>query len=562
MQLPEGSVILIIVWGVVVLILWNLHHFGQALRKKTFVAVLLAATLGLLGGIAFLHFHQRSSLPGNRTGLLIFPLVEESDSVSAGKPGLRITAPGFAIADMLGERLQQTPSSPFYLIPTESLLEAAPHDSLSDLHYVLRLAEAAELPVIGFGAYQAGPRTNHQENHHDSWQANFQLYDLRKTDIHDAHSCFRFNLPSPFGSLQETATALAHTILHEWAGDESAAARKGPAVTSVWQDQLDDDVLQHYYAARLAMVTNQAESALAPARALLRADSSLAPFANLYTRSLMAHLRRKAASKVEWEDSLRSVLPLMQRAAQRDSLHSESARLLGEIYIRLEKWNDAEYALLQARRREPTDSKIYLLLAQLHTSRLRPLGFRNELELYQQARALNPLEFEAGLAAADYLLLKRREKEALALLEQLRRLNPSHLGVLMSLGRIYIIKGDAAKIFEIYERILALDPNNADAYYNLGIAYYSRNDLENAAKLFERAIALNNHADARLYLAHIYERQGQIDKAIAYLRERIRMGQSDDHDQFAAEARKHLYELLLARGEIPPPLRPDSLKKP
>jgi tetratricopeptide (TPR) repeat protein len=231
------------------------------------------------------------------------------------------------------------------------------------------------------------------------------------------------------------------------------------------------------------------------------------------------------------------------------------------MYIRLEKWNEAERALLQARRREPTDSEIYLLLGQLHVSRLEPLGFRTELDLYEYARRLNPINIDAGLAAAEYLLLESREKEALNLLEELRRLNPNHPGVLMSLGRIYIVKGDAVKIFEVYERILALQPNNADAYYNLGIAYYNRDDFENAVKLFERAIALNNHPDARMYLAQICERQGQIDKAIAYLRERIKLSRGDD-DKIAAEARRHLYEILLARGEIPPHLRPDSLKKP
>ncbi len=544
MQLPDGSVILIIIWGMAILILWNLYHFGQALRKKTFIAISALVSVGLLGGIVFLYFYQSPNLPGNRIGLVIFPPAEETDSAA----GIKIGARSFAIADMIGERLQQPPRTPFYQIPTEALFEAAHQDSLADLGYVLRFAEQAELPVIGFGTFKIGPRTNH----HDSWQANFQFFDLRKTEAADAHAGIRLKLPQQFGSLHEMTAELARAILHEWTGDEKPAA-------SVWQDQLDDELLQRYYAARLAVATDQTEPALQQAFALLQADSDFAPFANLYGCVLMAHLQRKSASKMEWEDSLRSALPWIKRAAKDDSLHGESSRLLGEMYIRLEKWNEAERALLQARRREPADSEIYLLLGQLHVSRLEPLGFRNELDLYDYARRLNPINFDAGLAAAEYLLLESREKEALDLLEQLRRLNPNHLGVLMSLGRIYIVKGDAVKIFEIYERILALQPNNADAYYNLGIAYYNRDDFENAVKLFERAITLNNHPDARMYLAQICERQGQIDKTIAYLRERIKLSRGDD-DKVAAEARRHLYEIMLARGEIPQHLRPDSLK--
>ncbi|MGH7456870.1 MAG: hypothetical protein ACRENG_36305, partial [bacterium] len=73
MQLPEGSVILIIIWGMAILILWNLYYFGQALRKKTFITVSALASAGLVGGIVFFHFHQSPNLPGNRIGLVIFP---------------------------------------------------------------------------------------------------------------------------------------------------------------------------------------------------------------------------------------------------------------------------------------------------------------------------------------------------------------------------------------------------------------------------------------------------------------------------------------------------------
>lgn len=547
MELPEGSIILMIAWGLIVFILWNFYHFSQALRQRTFAVLALAASGGLLGGIIFLHFHQRPKVPGNRVGLLVFPFGEEADSISTGKP-LQITPQGLAIADMVGERLQMAPRSPFYLIPNDILFEIAQRDSLADVTYVLRLAENAALPAIVIGAYKAGPRTNH----HDSWQAQIQLFDLRRTDAADAHSGVRVPLSATFASMREMAGEAAKAILHEWSGNRDMAN------SPVWQEQIPEELLQNYYAGRWALALNQHEAALQHGRDLLRADSSVAAFVNLYARSLMAYLRLKAVKKREWEDSLQVALRLTKRAAKQDSLHGESARLLGEMYIHLAKWNDAEAALLQARRRDPTDSKVYLLLGQLHVSRLQPLGFRNVLELYQRGRWLNPLDFEAGLAAADYLWRADRQNEAIALLEQLRRLSPNHLGTLMSLGRIYVIKGDAAKLFEIYERILAVAPNEADAYYNLGIAYYNREDFDNAVKLFERAIALNDHVNARLYLAYINERQGKIDKAIAYLRERIQLSGGDD-DEFAAEARNHLYKILLTRGEIPPHLRPDSL---
>jgi tetratricopeptide (TPR) repeat protein len=191
---------------------------------------------------------------------------------------------------------------------------------------------------------------------------------------------------------------------------------------------------------------------------------------------------------------------------------------------------------------------------------LQKFGFKNELELYRHAQALNPIDMAAKLAAADYHWREHQEKPAIAILEHLLRLNPNHVEALMSLSRIYLAKNNEAKIFEIYERILKIAPDNADAYYNLGIFYYHHEDYDDAIKFFERAIKLNDHAEARLYLAGIYERRGNIDRAIQYLRERIRLSRGDD-DQYADEARHRLYNILLARGEIPAHLRPDSLKK-
>src|SRR5574341_1762211 len=174
MELPEGSIFLMMAWGMIVFILWNFYHFGQALRKWTFVILTLVASCGLLGGITFLHFHQRPKVPGNRVALLVFPFGEEADSLATGR--LQITPQGLAVADMISERLQMAPRSPFYSIPTDILFEIAQRDSLADLAYVLRLAENAELPAVVVGSFKAGARTNH----YDSWQAQIQFFDLHQ----------------------------------------------------------------------------------------------------------------------------------------------------------------------------------------------------------------------------------------------------------------------------------------------------------------------------------------------------------------------------------------------
>ncbi len=547
MPLPEGSILLIIVWGFAVFLLWNFYHFSRAFRQTTFVVLAGLASAALAGGIMYLHFHEKNQSPDGRTAVLIFPFVEKTGSGSAGI----ISAGGLAIADLIGERLQRATPTPFYRIPPDALFGVANHDSLIYIDYVLRFAETAGLQVIGFGVYQETPSLappaapQAPANHHVNLSAEVRLFDFRQNPPAET----RLQLPERLSNLRELAAAAAQGILKIYGKQNDAA------LAAAWQSQIDADVLQRYDSAKLALALNQTESAVQQAKALWQADTSRAVFAGLYAQAIMAQLRSRNAAQREWEESLH----ILKRAATRDSLRSESARLLGEVYIRLKKWNEAERALLLARRREPADSEIYLLLAQLHHSRFQPLGFENELELYQYALALNPINLQAGLAEADYLWRENREKQAIEIFEHWLKLNPNHLETLMSLGRIYIANGNQAKIFEIYERILKLASGNAEAYYNLGIVYYHAEDDDNAIKFFERAIQLDNHAEARLYLAGIYQRRGDLERAMHFLRERIRLSRGDD-DQYAAEARRQLYSILLGRGEIPPHLQPDSLK--
>jgi len=536
MPLPEGSFILFILWGVVVFILWNLYRFSETFRKTTLVAIMGLATTALAGGIVYLHFHRQNAWREKRAGLLIFPAVEKSARHA-------INADGLAIAEITGEHLRRTPHTPFYLIPTETVFAAAQRDSLIYIDYVLRFARAAGLPMIGFCIYQkAAPPANHHEN----WSVDFRIFDWREKN---APAEIRLKLPERFTSLPELAAETAAAILQAFAKNGATTA------VAAWQNQIAPEFLQRYYAAKFSLLLNQTESALQQARGLAQADTNQAQFAGLYVEAFLTHRRRRSAPN----DSLRAILPAAKRAAADDSLNSAGARGLGQIYIRLKKWNEAEKTLWLARHRDSTDSEIYLLLAQLHGSRWQSQGFQNELELYQRAVALNPLNIAAALAEADYHWRENHEKQAVEILEHWLKLNPDHVDVLMSRARIYMAQNNMPKTFELSERILELAPDHADAYYNLGIAYYHQQDFDQASDFFERAIKLNDHVEARLYLASLYERRGDLDLAIRYLRERIRLSRGDD-DKYAADARDQLYKILLARGEIPAHLRPDSLK--
>lgn len=533
MTIPPGTIFILIGCGVVLLILWNLRRYSNALSTRAFLlAALLVVAAGAAAQFALsLREHRRFADVEKRLVLAPF-LHAEGDT-------LALTAEGLAFADMLAAQLRSSGRQAIHVLPVESLFEIAALDSLSRPGYLVHLAGELGLDYVGRGVY-------HRANGH--LQLEFQLYAAGRLQPLFQEDAAAAGNHAPAAIAEIKTKTLQHLDISE----PHNAQAQSPA------HLLPAD--PRYYQAYLEFLRGDYAQAAPAARALAASDSLTPEFAVLAARSTLQHLARLRLSERAWQDSLRPLIPVVAAAVQRDTLRAETWLALGQCYLYARKWNEADQALRRAFARDSLHSKIYLRFAQLHASRLGELGFEDEYELCAQALALNPLDVEAAIATANQLLLENRREEAVALLEKYRRLNPNHLPVLMMLGRIYLTRNDLLQILPLYEHILKLDPRNADAYYNLGIAYYNQDDFDTAIRLFERALRLNDHADARLYLAYIYEKRQEMDRAIQYLRERIRLS-TGDHDTFAGEAREHLYNLLLQRGEVPENLLPEKLEK-
>ena len=251
-------------------------------------------------------------------------------------------------------------------------------------------------------------------------------------------------------------------------------------------------------------------------------------------------LKKKGESPVE---PFEKAFELLSQAAALDSSRGEIFAYLGEYYIYRERWSRAEQMLAKAYKLDPQFPRLYLSLSRLHQFRYRKLGFKDEKELFTRAIFLNPCYADAYLMLSDYYLFDNKREDAIRVLEQYLKINPNSVPVLMALGKIYLVRNDILKIIDVFNRVIELAPNNSDAYYNLGILYYNSEDYDNAEKFFKRAIAIDNHLNSHLYLAYLYEIQGDMEKAIYHLRMRIRYRKGLD-DVFAEEARKRLYDLM------------------
>lgn len=521
----SGSIVLILLgWGAALLVLWNLYRHSAAMSRRGFSMAALIATALAMAGVFFLVRQSLLRQPQHKT-LVVFPFIEKN------KSGFAVTPQGLAFAEQLTASVRVQRTAAIYPLAPAAIFEVANPDSLHVPEYLFRVARKAGVQVLALGVYGARAEGN-------GFEAQLQLFDG------ESHQPLREHKFEPSAA---AFAELSRGICEALEVETDAQARANNFSQPIEVSALELRYFRH-------------EDMLAEATASAQRDTTSRKLAELAARAALRELREKRAHEAEWNDSLKVLMPRLQRALRHDSLAVEPVLLLAQCYLLQKMWLEAEKTLRRALALDPRHSKSYVYLAQLHSSRYAADGFDNELELFQHALQLNPFDMEAVLGAADYLRLNLRKKEALDLLEKYRAINPNHLAVLRTLGRFYIMDNDMTRALQLYEHFIKLDARDANAFYNLGIVYYHHKDVARAQQFFERAIQLNNHADARLYLAHIAEQRGDIEKSIAYLRERIRLSTGED-DVFAAEARKQLYKKMLERGALPKDLMPDSLRQ-
>lgn len=87
--------------------------------------------------------------------------------------------------------------------------------------------------------------------------------------------------------------------------------------------------------------------------------------------------------------------------------------------------------------------------------------------------------------------------------------------------------GNEKEAIEAFEKATELDPELGEAYYNIGLIYIELNDLENAKINLEKAV--DDSIELALpYIGHIYEKEGNYEKAIQFLKKYT------DHQQEAS----------------------------
>ena len=476
-------------------------------RKLLFAIVFIITVFIILNILSY----RQSIPPAQKFRLAVFPLTNH----------------GFdqnwllqAIPEMISSKLYRSLKDRAVVAPIEWTYKILANDSLNNKKYLTNFCEHCE-----FTHYFHGELSKVD----DKFLLNYELQAINRT-------CISETISFPIEQLLQTIEAITQKVLGYFSFPGSA----------IIQPQYSPSIqaLNYYIKGYRLFLEGNYPTALDNLSDAISIDSS---FAEAYSLSARSHFamgvekRLKNASDAIFD--FKKTKYFLTKAIRLDSTNDDNYRLMGEYYIYNERWSQADIMLHKAFKLNRNNHKIYIPLSNLHNFRYKSLGFRNEEQLFNRSVYINPF-FEKGyLLLSDYLLFQNKRTQAVKILEKFLSINPNSVPALMALGKIYIVRNEMSNIKDVFNKVIELDPDHSDAYYNLGILYYNSNDYKNASRLFNRAIAIDNHLNSYLYLAYISELEGDLDKAIEYLRKRVHFKTGSD-DEFAEEARKHLFKLI------------------
>jgi len=497
----------------ILFVLFYLHFTSEIVNKRRLIVFVVIVFLIFLGVNIFLNFQTET--PPIESRLVIFPLLKNQATENSD------FATMFAFWDVVNQQIYRALGQKIAVVRSADLLEILDLDSAKNQIYRQRIAK-----LIGADAALVG-----EVDFTEKDPLHCSLVRSEKKD-----TLFEIKLSVTPETMAGRAEEISDSLLEKFGNRKLAASEFA-------EKNIDPQSYSYYLLAQKLFSEKNFRGTIEMANKADAIDSNFAEAVLLLGKAhFFDGLAQKKQGKLPVESFARA-FDSFSRAVALDSSLAEAYAFLGEFYIYKKRWSLAESYLKKALGLNPRVSRTYLNLSRLHPSRFRKLGFRDEKELFQRAIDVNPCDEDGYLMLADYYLFENQRDNAIRVLENYLKINPNSVPVLMALGKNYMLKRDVLKIIAVYNRVIALDPNNADAFYNLGVWYYNSEDYENAERFFQRAVAINNHLNSHLYLAYLYEMRGEMDKAIEQLRYRIKFRKGFG-DEFAEEARKHLYNLL------------------
>lgn len=159
-----------------------------------------------------------------------------------------------------------------------------------------------------------------------------------------------------------------------------------------------------------------------------------------------------------------------------------------DIYIKRNRFTDAERCLLTALRSEPDNSSNYLLLSNLGIVRKKTGNIRGALEAFDAGVAMAPHSTVLRLNRAMTLMGINMREEALTDFEAALEVDSLSESALSFSSMLYLEKSDSVKAKPLIERLMNFYPDNSAAYMSKANLHLLSGDIKGAIPYFKEAI--------------------------------------------------------------------------
>lgn len=206
-----------------------------------------------------------------------------------------------------------------------------------------------------------------------------------------------------------------------------------------------------------------------------------------------------------------------------------------------ERYDEAIYAYKQALVCDRQAGHVMRSLASL----LVKTGQREQaVEWVNKLIALNPKDSEARALLGNLYSLMGRFEEAAEVYQAILADDPQNFNVRLLLGGLYARMHDYEKARQVLEKLTELNPDSYAGFYYLAKLYQEMRLFDKAAKAFDKALALNWSPMLGHEAAELYEQMKRYPEAIAIYQRILEEDASDER------ARSFLANVYFRQGEV------------
>ena len=230
----------------------------------------------------------------------------------------------------------------------------------------------------------------------------------------------------------------------------------------------------------------------------------------------------------EWTEQRMTAVIEPIRPLLKGNADPASLKLLGRIYARFRRYEEAAQALQRILATGQEDAEVHDLLGRVYLQ----VGRLDLAEWhFQRALEIDPRNASAMVGRALVEVREGRFEQAIPYLRRAVEVDPSCVEAYCRLGELYLYHmGNLHRAWLMARQALLADPQYPVARHLLGMVYYLKGDVEQAVREWQKTVSgLNAYGPSLHTLANVALEQEDYQAARGYL-ERLLFAYPDDNE--------------------------------